>query len=172
MAFTTDSYVIRPLFFPGGDIGSLAVFGTVNDLAMCGARPLYLSCGFIIEEGFEMETLWRIVQSMQQAAQLTEALAAEQEGNQDAAGPGSSKRKGHGRRPLPPDLPRHRIEYAVDPQELACPCCGQQRIRIGEEVSEQLDYTPASLFVIQHVRPKLACRRCEDITQSSGDTWR
>jgi hydrogenase expression/formation protein HypE len=68
LAFTTDSYVVRPLFFPGGDIGSLAVNGTVNDLAMCGARPLYLSTGFILEEGLPMETLWRIVQSMQRAA--------------------------------------------------------------------------------------------------------
>lgn len=68
LAFSTDSYVISPLFFPGGDIGSLAVHGTVNDLTMCGARPLYLSAGFILEEGFPMETLWRIVQSMSQAA--------------------------------------------------------------------------------------------------------
>jgi hydrogenase expression/formation protein HypE len=71
-AFTTDSYVVQPLFFPGGDIGSLAVNGTVNDLAMAGARPLYLSAGFILEEGLPMETLWRIVQSMQQAAQKAE----------------------------------------------------------------------------------------------------
>jgi hydrogenase expression/formation protein HypE len=69
LAFTTDSYVVRPLFFPGGNIGSLAVNGTVNDLAMVGARPLYLSVGFILEEGLPMETLWRVVQSMQQAAQ-------------------------------------------------------------------------------------------------------
>ena len=68
LAFTTDSYVIRPLFFPGGDIGSLAVNGTVNDLAMCGARPLYLSAGFILEEGLPMETLWRVAQSMRAAA--------------------------------------------------------------------------------------------------------
>ena len=68
MAFTTDSYVVKPLFFPGGDIGSLAVTGTVNDLAMCGARPLYLSAGFILEEGMETEKLWRIVQSMKRAA--------------------------------------------------------------------------------------------------------
>jgi hydrogenase expression/formation protein HypE len=69
LAFTTDSYVVRPLFFPGGDLGSLAVHGTVNDLAMAGARPLYLSAGFIIEEGLPMETLWKLVSSMQQAAQ-------------------------------------------------------------------------------------------------------
>lgn len=68
LAFTTDSYVVKPLFFPGGDIGTLAVNGTVNDLAMCGARPLYLSSGFILEEGMETEKLWRIVQSMKRAA--------------------------------------------------------------------------------------------------------
>jgi len=69
VAFTTDSYVVHPLFFPGGDIGKLAINGTVNDLAMCGARPLYLSAGVILEEGLPMETLWRVVQSMQQAAE-------------------------------------------------------------------------------------------------------
>jgi hydrogenase expression/formation protein HypE len=73
LAFTTDSYVISPLFFPGGDIGSLAVHGTVNDLAMCGARPFCLSAGFILEEGFPMEDLWRIVQSMQAASRMTGA---------------------------------------------------------------------------------------------------
>lgn len=69
LAFTTDSYVVQPLFFPGGDIGSLAVNGTVNDLAMCGARPLYLSCGMILEEGLSMETLWAIVQSLKRSAE-------------------------------------------------------------------------------------------------------
>ncbi|MFO0889453.1 MAG: hydrogenase expression/formation protein HypE [Isosphaeraceae bacterium] len=68
LAFSTDSYVVRPLFFPGGSIGDLAVNGTVNDLAMVGARPLYLSAGFIIEEGFAMEELWRVVQAMAAAA--------------------------------------------------------------------------------------------------------
>jgi hydrogenase expression/formation protein HypE len=68
LAFTTDSFVVRPLIFPGGDIGDLAVNGTVNDLAMCGARPLYLSAGFILEEGLEMETLRTVVTSMQKAA--------------------------------------------------------------------------------------------------------
>ena len=68
VAFTTDSYVVRPIFFPGGDIGKLAVCGTVNDLAMCGARPLYLSAGFILEEGLSMDTLARVVASMQNAA--------------------------------------------------------------------------------------------------------
>lgn len=68
LAFTTDSYVVQPLVFPGGDIGTLAINGTVNDLAMCGARPVYLSAGFILEEGLPMQTLERIVHSMQQAA--------------------------------------------------------------------------------------------------------
>ena len=68
LAFATDSFVVTPLFFPGGDIGSLAVHGTVNDLAMCGATPLALSAGFILEEGLPMGDLWRIVLSMRAAA--------------------------------------------------------------------------------------------------------
>ncbi len=67
-AFSTDTFVISPLFFPGGDIGSLAVHGTVNDLAMCGARPVALSAGFILEEGFPTDDLWRIARSMGAAA--------------------------------------------------------------------------------------------------------
>jgi len=69
LAFTTDSYVVSPIFFPGGDIGKLAVFGTVNDLAMSGARPLYLSLSFIIEEGLPQDELNQIVNSVQKAAQ-------------------------------------------------------------------------------------------------------
>ena len=68
LAFTTDSYVINPIFFPGGDIGQLAVCGTLNDLAMSGAKPLYLSCSFILEEGFPITDLKRIVASMQTTA--------------------------------------------------------------------------------------------------------
>lgn len=68
IAFTTDSYVVRPLVFPGGDIGKLAINGTVNDLAMCGARPLYLSVGFILEEGLALDTFRTIVASMREAA--------------------------------------------------------------------------------------------------------
>ena len=68
LAFTTDSYVVQPLEFPGGDIGSLAVNGTVNDLAMCGARPLYLSAGLILEEGLPVDLLRRVVTSMREAA--------------------------------------------------------------------------------------------------------
>jgi hydrogenase expression/formation protein HypE len=68
VAFTTDSFVVQPLFFPGGDIGSLAVHGTINDLAMGGALPLFLSAGFILEEGFSTEQLRRIAESMALAA--------------------------------------------------------------------------------------------------------
>jgi hydrogenase expression/formation protein HypE len=68
VAFSTDSFVVSPIFFPGGDIGRLAVHGTVNDLSMCGARPLYLSAGFILEEGTSMQDFWKIVSSMREAA--------------------------------------------------------------------------------------------------------
>ena len=71
LAITTDSFVVKPLFFPGGDIGSLAVHGTVNDLAMGGAKPLFLSAAFIIEEGFSMAQLKRIVNSMRRAAEAS-----------------------------------------------------------------------------------------------------
>ncbi len=73
LAFTTDSFVVTPLFFPGGDIGELAVWGTVNDLAMCGARPRLLSAGLIIEEGFSMKKLKNVVESMQRAAEVAGA---------------------------------------------------------------------------------------------------
>lgn len=69
LAFTTDSHVVSPLFFPGGDIGKIAVNGTVNDLAMCGAVPQWLSAGFILEEGFPIATLQQVVASMQAAAE-------------------------------------------------------------------------------------------------------
>jgi hydrogenase expression/formation protein HypE len=68
LAFTTDTFVVSPMFFPGGDIGKLAVYGTVNDLAMAGAKPLYLSAGFVLEEGLAMEILHRVVASMAAAA--------------------------------------------------------------------------------------------------------
>jgi hydrogenase expression/formation protein HypE len=70
LAFTTDSFVVSPVFFPGGNIGDLAVNGTVNDLACCGARPLYLSVGMILEEGLVMEELWKVCLSMQEAAKV------------------------------------------------------------------------------------------------------
>ncbi len=68
LAFTTDSYVVSPLFFPGGNIGALAVNGTVNDLAMCGAKPLYLSCGMVLEEGLAVDELRQIAATMREMA--------------------------------------------------------------------------------------------------------
>jgi len=88
LAFSTDSFVVSPLFFPGGDIGELAVNGTVNDLAMSGAKPLFLSAGFILEEGLPMETLGRVSASM--------AHACKQAGVQIAAGDTKVVNKGHG----------------------------------------------------------------------------
>jgi len=88
LAFTTDSFVVSPLIFPGGDIGELAVNGTVNDLAMSGARPLFLSAGFILEEGLPMETLGRIATSV--------AAACRQAGVQLVAGDTKVVNKGHG----------------------------------------------------------------------------
>jgi hydrogenase expression/formation protein HypE len=87
-AFTTDSFVVSPLFFPGGDIGELAVNGTVNDLAMSGAKPLYLSAGFILEEGLPMETLGRVSSSMARACNLADV--------QIATGDTKVVNKGHG----------------------------------------------------------------------------
>jgi hydrogenase expression/formation protein HypE len=72
LAFTTDSYVVQPIFFHGGNIGELAINGTVNDLTASGAKPLYISCGFIIEEGLPIEDLWKIVLSMKEAAKKSE----------------------------------------------------------------------------------------------------
>ncbi len=87
-AFTTDSFVVSPLIFPGGDIGELAVNGTINDLAMRGAKPIVLSAGFILEEGLPMETLGRITDSM--------ARAARQAGVKIATGDTKVVQKGHG----------------------------------------------------------------------------
>ena len=74
IAFTTDSYVVDPIIFPGGDIGSLAVHGTVNDLSVCGAKPLYLSLGLVIEEGLDRKVLTRIVKSINMAAKIAGVL--------------------------------------------------------------------------------------------------
>lgn len=72
IAFTTDSYVVNPLFFPGGDIGSMAVYGTVNDLAMAGAKPLYLSLSFILEEGLSFATFWQVIKSIKKASEISQ----------------------------------------------------------------------------------------------------
>src|SRR4029450_4920033 len=77
-----------------------------------------------------------------------------------------AKRRGHGRRPRPSDLPRERVEIDLTDAEKVCPCCQTTRVRIGVDVSERLDYRPASLFVRQVVRPTYACRACE---RAGGD---
>ena len=111
-------------------------------------------------EKLDPQQLLLFGQMMREAGRKVETLTPRRDDAQ--ASSSRLERKGHGRRKLPDDLPRHRIEHPIAPQELTCPCCDQPRVRIGQEVSEQLDYTPASLFVIQHVRPKFACPRCED----------
>lgn len=68
IAFTTDTYVVQPIFFPGGNIGELAIYGTVNDLSVCGAKPLFISLGLVLEEGLSMQELWKIIQSIKNAA--------------------------------------------------------------------------------------------------------
>ncbi|PIU41714.1 MAG: hydrogenase expression/formation protein HypE [Candidatus Omnitrophica bacterium CG07_land_8_20_14_0_80_42_15] len=68
IALTTDSYVVKPLFFPGSDIGKMAIYGTVNDLSVCGAKPLFISCGIIIEEGLEVDVLKNVIHSMKEAS--------------------------------------------------------------------------------------------------------
>ncbi len=88
LAISTDSFTVRPLFFPGGDIGSLAVHGTVNDVAMSGARPLWLTAGFILEEGLEMDVLERIIRLM--------AHAARESGVEVVAGDTKVVERGHG----------------------------------------------------------------------------
>ena len=88
LAFTTDSFVVRPLFFPGGDIGKLAVCGTINDLSVVGATPLYLSSSLILEEGLSLETLDRVIASM--------AAAAREAGVEIVTGDTKVVEKGHG----------------------------------------------------------------------------
>lgn len=112
VALTTDSYVVKPPFFRGGDIGSLAVNGTVNDLAVMGAKPLYITCGFIIEEGYEIESLRRIVSSMKSAAEQSGVLIVA--GDTKVVGRGSGdgvfvNTSGVGVVPADVDLDRRRV---------------------------------------------------------------
>ena len=102
------------------------------------------------------------------AQQILDPQAAEvspdREASEAEAEAASSRRKAKGnggRKALPENLPRQRVVHEVPEEELACPCCGQARTKIGEEISEQLDYVPASLYVVQHVRPKYACKHCQ-----------
>ena len=114
LAFSTDSFVVRPLFFPGGSIGDLAVNGTVNDLAMSGAVPSHLSCGFILEEGTDLAVVGRIAQDMGAAAR--------------AAGRRRRHRRheGGGRRPRRPGLREHG-RHRADPRRRGHPSAAGAR---------------------------------------------
>jgi len=86
--------------------------------------------------------------------------ASEAQGDEDVVSPGKTGRR-RGRKPLPKNLPRKRVVHELPADQLACPCCRQPRTKIGEEISEQLEYEPGSLYVIEHVRPTYACKNCE-----------
>lgn len=103
----------------------------------------------------------RMAEAAQHAEAADDTGGGGEQGDDDSPSV-KKRRKGHGRRPLPANLPRHRIEHPIAPEQMACPCCGEKRRRIGEVISEQLDYVPASLFVLEHVRGKFACRQCEE----------
>ena len=96
--------------------------------------------------------------------ELIEQVAQEDPEPEDAPAEASGrpKRKGHGRRPLPEHLARKRVVHGVTAAERICPCCGKEKTKIGEEISEQLEYQPPSLYVVEHVREKYACRDCEE----------
>ena len=137
LAFTTDSFVVKPLFFPGGDIGSLAVHGTVNDLAMGGAKPLFLSAAFILEEGLSMDVLRRVVYSMREAA------AARWRSDRHRRHQGS--REGKWRSALHQHH-RHR-RGTRGPESLSQPCTSRRR-RVGQRHDRRS----------RHRHPRPACR--------------
>jgi transposase len=82
--------------------------------------------------------------------------------DEEALEPEKKRKRGHGRAPLPKDLPRERVEHEPAAEDLVCACCGETKCRIGEETSEELEYVPASMLIVEHVRGKYACRKCED----------
>lgn len=110
-------------------------------------------------ERFDPNQPWLIPEMAEAANQTINTPADEQPG--DAADP-KRKRKGHGRKPLPDDLPRQRVEHVLPEAQRLCPCCGEVCTKFGEAINEQLDFRPASLFVRQHVRFKYACSKCHD----------
>ena len=124
LAFTTDTFVVKPVFFPGGDIGSLAVHGTVNDLAMCGAEPLFLSAGYLLEEGFPMRDLERVVASMAAACAAVGVLARHR-GHQ-GRGPGQGRRHLHQHLRRGPRARRRRAWARAAPRP-GTPCSSRAR---------------------------------------------
>jgi transposase len=113
-------------------------------------------------ERFDPNQPWLLPEMAPDAAANGEAVADEPVAPAARATTAKTKQAGHGRKPLPADLRRERIEHTLSEAERVCPCCGLVCAKFGEEVSEQLDYRPASLFVWQHVRVKYACPRCHD----------
>jgi transposase len=114
-------------------------------------------------ERFDPNQPWLLPELATANADTNGAMAASTPAaDNDAATAAKSQRPGHGRKPLPADLPRRRIEHALSEAQRVCPCCGEVCRQFGEEISEQLDYQPASLFVQQHVRFKYACPKCHD----------
>jgi transposase len=113
-------------------------------------------------ERFDPNQPWLLPELAPDAATDAVASPAAEPTVEETADTSKPKRKGHGRKPLPKDLPRERIEHTLSEAERQCPCCGMVCVKFDEDVSEQLDYKPASLFVWQHVRFKYACQKCHD----------
>jgi transposase len=112
-------------------------------------------------ERFNPDQPW-LIPELAEADTPAAAPAGAAEEKADSEGTAKKKRQGHGRKPLPPDLPRRRIEHTLPEALRLCPCCGEVCQKFGEDSSEQLDYKPASLFVWQHIRAKYACQKCHD----------
>lgn len=115
IAMSTDGYTVTPLFFPGGNIGTLAVHGTVNDVSMLGARPRYLTCGFILEEGLDLDLLRKVVESMAEAARSAGAHRVRRHQGRAARGLRQAVHNhgGRGRNPCGPVAVRQRRRPAT-----------------------------------------------------------
>jgi transposase len=114
---------------------------------------------------FSSEELTQLVEELQRGvvdSVSTDDVSSSEDGPDSSCSDKKTKRKGHGRRPLPDHLPREIIHHELSDEQRACPCCGKTRCEIGSEVSEQLEFIPASLKVVQHHRRKYACRSCEE----------
>lgn len=150
-----------------------------EDLAACRALILELHASLLEKQRREAQLQAQVEQLLRRlygpraervdpaqlvlfAQELAQAPEPEAACEEEAPAPASTSKPGHGRKPLPRDLPRKRVEHDVPAEEKICPECGAAKTRIGEEVSEQLEYVPASLFVIEHVRPKYACPCCQE----------
>ncbi len=116
----------------------------------------------------QMALFEKLLEQLSQSQSPAPEPATASTATETPASPEAPKSAGHGRRRLPPDLPRQKVIHDLPEEEKPCPCCGKLRHVIGQEVSEQLDYVPAKLTVIEHVRLKYACRACEQSAVESG----